>query len=480
MAWLSLFWHLGAQPLQNWDEARLAVSAAEMLRTQHWLVPHYRGAPDLWNTKPPLLVWLQALSMAVLGYSEWAFRLPTALAALALTGLVAAFARRWLGGPLAGLLAGFALLSSKGFVTHHVARTGDYEALLLLFTTAQVMAGFAWLQTQRPRYLLLLGAAVGLAVLTKSVAGLFLLPGVAIEIARRGRLPLLLRQPALWGAALLAVVPPACWYVVREHAAPGYWQAVWQNELGGRMLGTQEQHAEPWYWYLISFVTQQFLLWTPWVLASAWALAKRPVARPAHRFLTLAAWSGGVFLAVISAAGTKLAWYDAPLYPLLALVLGGGLTTLARRAAAGSPHQARKWRSALLIALAVVPSVIAVRRRLVKTDARRYAEPELTYGRFLRTPAATAAPVAQLTALHHSANPATRNYNAPLEFYALAFAHDHPGATLSVRYDAQGLAPGSVVLACGASAQALITQRYEFRILYAADSCRTIQITGLR
>ena len=28
MAWFSLFRQLGAQPLQNWDEARLAVNAA--------------------------------------------------------------------------------------------------------------------------------------------------------------------------------------------------------------------------------------------------------------------------------------------------------------------------------------------------------------------------------------------------------------------------------------------------------------------
>lgn len=113
MAWFSLFWRLGAQPLQNWDEARMAVNAAEMLRNRHWLVTHFQGQPDLWNTKPPLLVWLQALSLNTFGYSEWAVRLPTAMAALALTALVAAFARRWLGGPLAGLLAGLALLSSK-------------------------------------------------------------------------------------------------------------------------------------------------------------------------------------------------------------------------------------------------------------------------------------------------------------------------------------------------------------------------------
>lgn len=478
VAWFGLFWRLGAQPLQTWDEARLAVNAAEMLKSHDWLVPRYRGQPDLWNTKPPLLVWLQAGSLSLFGYSEWAFRLPTALAALALTGLVAAFARRWLGGPLAGLLAGLALLSSKGFINNHVSRTGDYEALLLFFTTAQVLAGFAWLQTQRSRYLLLLGAAVGLGVLTKSVAGLFLLPGLALTIGLRGRLVPLLRQPALWGGAVLAIAPPALWYGVREHVAPGYLHAVWANELGGRALGALEQHAFPWYWYLTSFVTQQFLLWTPWVLAAAWALARRPTRRPGHRFLVLAAWSGGLFLAVISAASTKLSWYDAPIYPLLALLLGGGLAQLARRVARGERQGSRPWRSALLLALAVVPSLVALHRRLAKEQANRYAHAELNYGRFLRDPAALPASVTRLTALHRSFTPATRDYNAPLEFYALAFNRAHPADTLDVSYGVIHLPAGRVVLVCGATAQRLLEKQYRTRLLYAADSCRTIQVLG--
>ena len=478
MAWFSLFWQLGARPLQNWDEARMAVNAAEMLGNRHWLVTHFQGQPDLWNTKPPLLVWLQALSLHAFGYSEWAVRLPTALAALALTALVAAFARRWLGGPLAGLLAGLALLSSKGFVANHVARTGDYEALLLLFTTAQVLAGFAWLQTRRPGYLLLLGTAVGLAVLTKSVAGLFLLPGVAIEIIRRGRLVPLLRQPAAWAAAVLAMGPPTLWYGLREHAAPGYWHAVWQNELGGRLLCALEQHAFPWYWYLTSFVTQQFLLWTPWVLAAAWALARRPTHRPAHRFLTLAAWSGGGFMAVISAASTKLAWYDAPIYPLLALMLGGGLAVMARRVAHGRMAAPKKWRGALLLVLAVVPSAVALQRRLAKEHGRRYDEAELTYGRFLRDPAAT--PGRRFTLLHRSFVPATRTYNAPLEFYARAHQQQHPGDTVDVRYAAGQLPAGRMVLVCGAAARAALTQRYHTRVLYTADSCCTLRVQGPR
>jgi 4-amino-4-deoxy-L-arabinose transferase-like glycosyltransferase len=477
IAWATLLWHLGARPLQCWDEARLAVNAAEMLRTHHWVVTLYQGQPDLWNTKPPLLVWLQALSLHLFGYSLWAFRLPTALAALALTALVAGFAKRWLGGPLAGFLAGLALLSSYGFVRYHVARTGDYEALLLVFTTAQVLAAFCWLQTRQPRYLLLLGAAIGLAILTKSVAGLFLLPGVLLELTRRGHLFPLLRQPATWGAAALASGPPALWYGVREYTQPGYWQAVWQNELGGRMLSAVDQNAGPWHFYLTRFGGPTVLDWVPciWVVVACWALAQRPAQRPAHHFLTLIAWSGGLFLAIISAARTKLDWYDAPVYPLLALLLGGGLTLLVRRVAANK-RQVMNWRSGLLLLLVVGPLWVGLRRRLAQENAWQY-EP---YGQFLQRPSATQGLEPHFIALHAGRSNDTVKYDAPLEFYALAFRHAHPIDTLEVRYDATRLSAGRIVLLCGAAARAEVTNRYYTRTLYSTDSCLTLQVVGPR
>jgi 4-amino-4-deoxy-L-arabinose transferase-like glycosyltransferase len=441
------------------------------------MVTLYQGQPDLWNTKPPLLIWMQALSMHLFGYSLWAFRLPTALAALGLTVLVIGFAKRWLGGALAGLLAGLALLSSYGFVRYHVARNGDYEALLLLFTTTQVLAAFAWLQTRKPRYLLILGTAVGLAVLTKSVAGLFLLPGIAIEIIRRGRLLLMLRQPAAWAAAALAIGPPGLWYWLREYAQLGYWQAVWQNELGGRMGSALEQNAGPWYFYLKNFVGPTFLYWLPslWVIVACWVLAQRPVRRPAHRFLTLVAWSGAPLVVLISTARTKLLWYDAPLYPLLALVVGGGLAILARRVASGQGRvlSGRSW---ALILMAIVPLFMVLRRRIADEQSWQY-EP---YGKFLQSPLATQGAGKELTALHYDNSSDTVKYNAPLEFYALVFRHEHPTETLKVRYNAKQLVTGRVVLLCGAAAQAEVTSRYHTRTLYAADSCLTLQVLGLR
>jgi 4-amino-4-deoxy-L-arabinose transferase-like glycosyltransferase len=82
--------------MQVWDEIRLANNTIEMVDTGNLLVTRYDGKPEVWNTKPPLQIWLEALSVKVLGIQSLAFRLPSALAALATVLLLFRFARRQL------------------------------------------------------------------------------------------------------------------------------------------------------------------------------------------------------------------------------------------------------------------------------------------------------------------------------------------------------------------------------------------------
>ena len=73
------FFELGRPNLLLWDESRLAVNALEMAQSGNYLVTTYDGAPDTWNSKPPLAIWLMSLSVSLLGASEVSVRLPAAL-----------------------------------------------------------------------------------------------------------------------------------------------------------------------------------------------------------------------------------------------------------------------------------------------------------------------------------------------------------------------------------------------------------------
>jgi 4-amino-4-deoxy-L-arabinose transferase-like glycosyltransferase len=85
IVWIVVFWQLGYPSLMDPDEAHYAQLTREMLQSGNWLVPLLDGRPYI--DKPVLFHWLQGASMLLLGESEFAARLPSALASLALFGL---------------------------------------------------------------------------------------------------------------------------------------------------------------------------------------------------------------------------------------------------------------------------------------------------------------------------------------------------------------------------------------------------------
>ena len=98
---------LGSRVL-TYHEVCFAQPAREMLATGRWIVPEIAGVvfPD----KPPLAHWTVAASMAVFGESEFAVRLPFALAGVALASVVAEIGFVFWG-PLVGVLAGLVQLT---------------------------------------------------------------------------------------------------------------------------------------------------------------------------------------------------------------------------------------------------------------------------------------------------------------------------------------------------------------------------------
>lgn len=80
---LPIFAHLEASfPILLWDEGRLANNAIEMYEMGDPIVVTYDHQPEMWNTKPPFLIWLQAMSLYLFGISDLSFRLPVSFAGI--------------------------------------------------------------------------------------------------------------------------------------------------------------------------------------------------------------------------------------------------------------------------------------------------------------------------------------------------------------------------------------------------------------
>ncbi len=336
---IPLFAELGTQPIHLWDESRLAMSSLEMAygEKRHLLVTTYRGFPDFWNTKPPLLIWLQALSLRTLGISEWALRLPSALAAVGTGLLLVGFAQRHLRRPWLGAAAACVLFCTPGYVAIHGVRTGDYDALLTFFTTAYALAWAGYIETGRRHLLYASVTAIAAAVLTKGVAGLLPLPALLLYALLRGKSVLLFRTPHPYIAAACLLLVVGSYYGAREVITPGYLAAVQANELGGRFTQTLEGHSNPKSFYFQSLFTTRFIHWMAWwLIGGILGLASREDARLRHTTI-FALLFAGVHLIIISSAGTRIEWYDLPSLPFMALVAGIGIHTvviLVREAAA--------------------------------------------------------------------------------------------------------------------------------------------------
>lgn len=316
-----VFIHLEKLPIRIWDEARLAINSFEMSRNGNFLVTYYEGSPDHWNTKPPLLIWIQTSFIHLFGLGELAVRLPSAIAAFLTFILLIWFSRHYLKSYVPGLISAMVLATTDAYLNYHVARTADYDALLTLLMACMSLMIFMYSETSNSRYLYLFFIFLTLGVYTKSIQALLMLPGILIYLTWERKLVSLLKTRLFWMGTTLSAITILSYYLIRESYDPDYIKFVFMNEIGGRYLVTQEDHQQPFFFYFEQLINFRMPYW--WLLfpcgIAAGMLSTEVRIRKISRFTLLIAIS---YLLVISNSKTKLAWYDAPAFPFLALGCG--------------------------------------------------------------------------------------------------------------------------------------------------------------
>ena len=154
--------------------------------------------------KPPLALWVQALSARAFGFSSWSMLVPQALMGVATVGLTYDLVRRRFG-RAAGFAGGLVLALTP--VSVAIARHNNPDALLVLCVTGAVWALVRGLEDGRTRWLVLSGVCVGLGFEAKMAAALLVVPALAaawLWVAPRGRIAAV-RQLLAGGAAMVVV-----------------------------------------------------------------------------------------------------------------------------------------------------------------------------------------------------------------------------------------------------------------------------------
>jgi 4-amino-4-deoxy-L-arabinose transferase-like glycosyltransferase len=310
----SFFIGLGWSPLFDLDEGAFGAATWEMLQRGDYITTYLNGEPRF--DKPILIYWLQALSVSVFGVREWAFRLPSALAAslwvLSVYRFTAQFTDR-AGARLA------AAVTATALTVVVIGRAATADALLNLFLALAMLDAYRYAAQPRRAPVLRVYAWMALGMLTKGPVA------VVIPVAVSLLYFLTLRRWTDWWRAILeprgwivflAIALP--WYVLEYHdQGQAFIDGFFLKHNVGRFTETMEGHGgNPLYYVLF--------LWPVLMPYAGPVLALIPkVGRlwhdPFDRWMLL--WFAVVFV-VFSLSSTQLPHYIlygcTPLFILIA------------------------------------------------------------------------------------------------------------------------------------------------------------------
>ncbi len=317
------FYHLNELPIIQWDESRLAVNAAEMYHSGNFLSTTYEYNPDYYNTKPPLMIWLQVLSATLFGMNEMAIRFPSALAGFFCILLCGWIIHKKTENINLASLSILILASSGGFIQLHGSLTGDFDALLAALLLMSVYYHQDFIVNKYNPALFNFIFFFSLAILCKSAAAFIAAPifilNCSIRPSKRRLLKTLLAISA-------ACVPFIAYVSYREMEMPGYINIILENDFIGRFANPIDGHSAKWYYYLynlIAFRFNYFIYLLP--IALVFGLVGKSKTWRYYSIFFI------VYLVIISIAQTRIHWYDMPLLPMASVILVLGLYYLFER-----------------------------------------------------------------------------------------------------------------------------------------------------
>jgi len=199
---------LGNVHLFDWDEINFAECAREMIASGDYLRPQIDFQP-FWE-KPPLFIWMQALSMKLLGVNEYAARFPNAIMGILTLATLFYVGKKVISERMA---MWWTLLYAATWLPHFYFKSGiidptfNYFIFLSFFQVHLLRYG-----SDKFKHAVYAGIFLGLAILTKGP--------VAALVAILSLVVYLLVNKGFWGYRpwhfvlifLTAMIPFALWF----------------------------------------------------------------------------------------------------------------------------------------------------------------------------------------------------------------------------------------------------------------------------
>lgn len=259
---LAFVWGFWSLPLYDLDEGAFTEATREMLASGNFISIFLDGEPR--HDKPILIYWLQAASVTVFGLNEFAFRLPSVMAAILWAVALFRFTREQLDHDTAVVAV---LLMALSFYVGLVAKGAVADAVLNLFITLALFDLYRYWKGNDESALWRTYLWLGLGFLTKGpvailfpilVSGLFFLSGSDLKKWWKAALHL-----KGWLIFLLIVLP---WHIaIYLDSGWAFFEGFYLHHNLDRYSGAMEGHSGEFYYYFLwTFIV--FLPFSGWLL----------------------------------------------------------------------------------------------------------------------------------------------------------------------------------------------------------------------
>lgn len=329
VAAIVFFHRLNESPLAG-DDTYYSQVAKEMALTGNYLTPQYGGNMDFHTSKPPVFFWMNAFSGKILGFTNAAMRLPSAVLCFLGVAALLFFVNRYVD-HLTAFFSALILVFTQQYMYH--ARSAVTDGPFAVFFALAMMSFWVARTERKDIFFYVSGLFIGLAVMTRQIPGLFAIPVILTTIVLCEDF-WIFRKPHFYLGMAFSAAVFAPWHIIMyiKHG-----NAFLNQYMGvALMTGIKGYPASysgnpslnPWYAYF-SILLSNYWPWLPFTAAGFFKIFRsfRQV-DPERRklYLFLLCWVI-VTLAIFQTAKVKQYHYIVPLYPPLAvitaLVFGG-------------------------------------------------------------------------------------------------------------------------------------------------------------
>jgi len=244
------------------------------------------------------------------------------------------------------------------------------------------------------------------------------------------------------------------------------------NDMGGRYLVAQGQPFSTTF-FLEAILNTTFRYWL-WAAVVGVLLGLLQPGNTIRRVVLLLLTFVAGWLLVVSTSASQYPWYDAPIYPALAVLAGLGLALLYRDVLGRYQPQLRAWQH-LAVQLGVGLLILlvpyhAIMRQIIEERYIDYGnEWDGHLGRYIVTLSKERPGLDSLTVLFRN------DYNAVLDYYQ--YVHNlKPGNKMVIgggQY-ASTLPARSVVVVCNPAYRAALDTAFQVVELHKQEPCQTL------